>query len=126
MNWLALNYIEDNTEITKQLTGTYRSKDITPLNLIYDFEGNIYNFINGYFDDKMGEWKTTYVEFKAIRNIPDRPVKCDFADFDFNNDFCKTWSTQAARDYAKRVSDAGGIIDDKECLEASMLELMGK
>ena len=124
--WLALNYVDDNITNTPVLKASFKSRDITPLNLIYDFEGRIYNFTNGEFNDKLNTWSNNYTEYYGIKNIPDRPIKCDFSELDFNDDFCIEWSTQAAADYAKRVSDAGGILDDKGCLEAAMLELMVK
>ncbi len=89
LDWKSRSLIRDNSEYTSKLSGEYLSDKISPLQLIHDFEGRIYKFNNGTWNDKQGTWSAAFMEFKAIQNVPTQPTKCDFSEYDMNDDFCK-------------------------------------
>lgn len=82
-DWLILSNFNDNETYTPQLTGSYRSKNVSPVRLIYDYEGRIYDFTSGTLNDKRGIWTNVYTQFKAIRNVGG----ADFDPADFSDDF---------------------------------------
>ncbi len=123
LDWKAQTYINENSEYTSKLTGEYKSNNISPLQLISDYEGRIYKFTNGTWNDKMGTWKVEFTEAKFVKNIPTNPSKCDFSPYDFNNDFCTEFLTSIGKDYYERVTNDGGTIDDLYCFNLAILEL---
>ena len=86
--WLLDHWQEDNYNYSAQLSIQIQNFNLTPLNLIRDFEGRIYVFTSGTLHDKSGNWENVYDEAKWIRNVPGIPVKCDFETQAYNNDFC--------------------------------------
>lgn len=87
LDWLLLAYFDDNNTYSHRLKASFKSNDITPLRVAQDYDGIIYKFAGGTFDDRMRIWECDYIEFKGIRNVPGQPTKGDFSPIDFNNDF---------------------------------------
>ena len=116
LDWKARVFINENMEYTSALSGTYKSDNISPLQLINDFEGRVYKFTSGTWHDKQGFWDTTFTEFKALKNIPGEPYKCDFSPYDFNNDFCTFIDDPLIHNFIARVEDDGGTIESVGCL----------
>jgi hypothetical protein len=102
--WKSRTYINENTEYTNQLSGTYRSMNISPLRLINDYEGNIYRLNNGTWQDKRGYWKAVFTQFKALKNLPSLPVKCDYSPYDYNDDYCKEFTSGYVASYVNRIN----------------------
>lgn len=89
-SWLLDRLIEDNDLITRKLKASYRSTQISPLRLVFDYEANIYGFVAGEYNDKSCFWENVeYVEYKSVRNVPGRKDRCDFSVNQFDDSFCK-------------------------------------
>ncbi|RLD76565.1 MAG: hypothetical protein DRJ15_15110 [Bacteroidetes bacterium] len=116
LDWKAKSFINENMEYTSALSGTYKSDNISPLQLINDFEGRVYKFTKGTWHDKIGFWDTTFTEFKELRNIPGQPYKCDFSPYDFNNDFCTFVDDPQLYAFETRIRDDGGTMEARECV----------
>ncbi len=120
LDWKAQTFINENTDYTTVLSGTYKSDNISPLQLVNDFEGRVYKFTSGTWNDKQGFWGCSFTEFKALVNLPDRPAKCDYSPYDYNDDYCKEFASGAAKDYNERVITAGGIVTSLTCWNAGL------
>lgn len=88
-DWLILNFFDDNSTYTPQLSGSYRSIHANPLRLVKDYEGKIYDFTSGTYNDKIATWDTVYTQYKALRNVPGIPVKGDYSTVEYNDDYYK-------------------------------------
>jgi hypothetical protein len=74
---MAERLIRDNTQYTTKLTGSWVSDKISPLQLIHDYEGRIYSFLSGTWNDRMNNWGAEFIEFKAIQPDPGVPPPGD-------------------------------------------------
>lgn len=93
LEWKSRSFINENTEYTASLSGEYKSDLISPLQLINDYEGRVYKFTKGTWDDKRGYWKTDFTEAKFVKNLPTGSIsyeKGDFNPVEYNDDFFKT------------------------------------
>ena len=122
LDWLLISLHDDNLTYTRKLTASYKSKDITPLRVIRDYDGYIYQFVNGEFDDKRGIWTVEYIQAKWIRNVPGILNKCDYSPVEFNNDFCFEYLPMV-RDYRLRVEADGGTVEAIECVNEALIKL---
>lgn len=89
ITWRGRQFIRDNSTYTTQLSGEWRSSNITPFQLVNDFEGRIYQAFKLQWRDYRATWDNIYTEFKALQNVDGLPLVCDFNQYAFDDSFCK-------------------------------------
>ena len=77
---LRAKMTEDYFSYSKILKANIRSRRLSPLAILIDYEGTAYRMLRGEYHDKMQNWQGEWVEFKQFASSGD-------FNNDFNNDF---------------------------------------
>ena len=84
-SWIYYDFITEKSTPIRNLTTTLKTNELTPLHLIYDYEGYVYKFIEGEYTDQTGIWKNKYIEYKGVIHAG-MTILGDF-NYDFNLDY---------------------------------------
>jgi hypothetical protein len=83
---LRIMMMNDNAKLSRKLSGTVRSFELTPLTLVKDTEGYYYHILDWEYNDRTGFWSINAIECK---NYEAAAIAGDYDTADYNDDYYK-------------------------------------